>query len=1830
MEPHRGPVRVVAGYELADELHSSRRSLVCRGRRQEDARPVVLKLLQPSSTAEDGEGLRSAYEVLRALRHPGVPTPLELLRHEGRLALVVEDAGGTSVDRLLKRQRLALRDVVTLAIGVGDALAHVHGCDVVHRDIRPSHIVVDERTTRVQIIDFESASRSSDGARTEGGFDRWRGTLAFASPEVAGRRAHVDHRADLYSLGATVFYLLAGRLPFDETDPLALAHAHAAVQPPDLREIAPDVPVTITRVVMKLLAKSPNGRYQSANALTSDLRECLETLEQTDQESPAFVLGRYDPSPRFQVSGRLRGRETQLSAVLASFDQAQRGGASLVLVSGSPGVGKSTLAMAARADILRRGGTFLSGKFDQFQNVPYAALLESLRGFVRDVLTEPQDELARWREHIERAIGSAVPVLVDRLPELEAVVGPQPPLPEVSPSTAFNRLQSTVAALVGVVCARRGRLAIFLDDLQWAGAASVQLLRAILESAEVRGLLVIGAYRSSEVDAAHPLSALKDDLKGSRVDVREVPVQPLARPDVDDLVADTLSLDVDAVRPLSALTYARTHGDPFFVRQFLSAAHKDGSIRFDPQIGRWTWDQTRIERLGVADNVAAFVARKLRDLPPATRALVNLAAARGAQVSVALLGRASDLAPGVLSDELRPAVQDDILMPTVVRRTGFGDAAGEAPAESAGYRFTHDRVQQAAYELFAEDHRQRNHLVLGRLLLPDDPEDRSEGFFDAVNQLNAGSGAMSAPGEQERLCVLNLAAGRAARDAAAFSEASAYLKKGLALLPPDAWTAHETLTLNLHLAGAEVASLVSDFDEMGRLLEATGRVTRPEVQAKVAQIQVLAEKSRGSLQSAVDRGLEGLRRLGVRVPRRPGALYVMWELLRTRVALWRRPPERLLGRPPASKPEIVGALELLGEVYNATYLAEPSLFPVLTFKMVQLAVRDGVTPITSLAFANYALLTVSASGRLRDAVRLLILGDPIRAFRLLASGDWKRGLRVAAFGGRTDAARSWLVVALGGTHQARRFSDLALALADLPACRRYRPRTLLVIYDFVLHWQRMYPDALIVRPTAEGDTDPLLHVFQEARGIGDLDTAAWLSVVGLLAMTNSGASLTEVAEWANRYGAAIRSQQTASFMFDYVRQRVLNLIGDSAGDPCELTGEAFDETAIAPQNTNQHADTLAALCGYHMVKAWLAFLMHRNETARHEADKAVPLLMGLAGSLQEIQFFYYDSLIHLRTAPARGWRRLGALWLSRAHLSKLEDAAARHGVNFTHWVAIVSAERARVRGRDREAERCYEQAIAHARAHGRLEDEAVATELAGRFHLARGRVDVGQAYLRAAYEKFARWGAAAKLKALAEELPFVSTDVRARASHPSLGQLDALSLLKAGEAMSREIVMADLLTRLIDTVVESAGANRASLLLYELGELYVAAEVRDAGEPPSVGLHVPLSEAPNLPLSVVRYVARTGHTVVVGDHDTDRRFADDEHFARSRSRSVLCMPIGHQQKRVGVLYLENTLASDAFSPDRVEVLNALSGQMAISLDNSRLYERLEGLLKAQSRFVPAQFLRALGRDDIEAVGLGDHVAKELSILFSDIRNFTTMVETITPAESISFINDYLGRMETAIVDCGGFVDSYIGDGIMALFDADADRAVEGAIGMLRALGPLNHLRSRRGQPPVRAGIGIHTGTVMLGTIGGENHLKCGVIGDAVNVASRVEGLTKRYGVSILITGQTFARLHDSAAYRTRQVDRVRVAGRSAPLELVEVLEGDDTGVAAKLHHLDLFTDAVRCYYERRMDAALALFQRYAGLVPDDPVAGLFLDRCHRHLTASLSVDWDGVDTVLSK
>jgi len=1770
--------RVIEGFQLQELIYRSQRSAVYRGRRLRDDRPVVVKRLEGSATAADCAFLKYSHELLHGLALDGVPRVLDLASYENRPVLIMEDIGGRSVDQAVRAKPLPAREVVRVGISIARTIGRLHQRDVIHQDIRPSNIVLNQATGEAQLIDFQLASRLLSETSTVGQLRMYRGSLAFVSPERTGRMSQaVDHRSDLYSFGATLFYLLTRRPPFEETDPVALIHSHIATAAPAPRAINPTIPEMLSRIVLKLLAKPPAERYQSAHGLEADLRTCLACLDDASERETSFELGCHDVSSRFLIPDRLYGRQREVESLIKAVEETTRRRTGLVLVAGPPGIGKSELVSTLRAHVARKGGTFLTAKFDQLQNVPLTALMQCLNEFVQEVLAEPDDILRKWKHEVSSALGPVGGVLAEHVPALEELVGPQTPIPEVSPTEAFNRLLLALASLLKAICARKGRLVVFLDDLQWATPNSIRLLESILTNAEIRGLLVVGAYRDTEIDPAHPVRLLPLHLSKAEVPVTEFVLQRLAREAVGELVADTLAASPDDIAPLTSLVFVRTDGDPFFVKRFLRAAYSAGAIAFNADTGRWEFDLERIGGMGPTDNVAQLIVAKLRQLPQPTREMLNLAACLGGRFTLRALTQVSGTSSTTVARLLSSALHEDVLIPVAGQwRIAEYLLDGDEEQDAIAYRFSHDAVRVAAYELLPLRHRQERHVQIGRLMIAR-MDDHDTGLLEGVNQLNAGSETIDDVEEIVRLCELNLKAATRARNIGAFSDGFAYVRVGLRLLPETSWTAHPDLTVQLHLSGGELAYLMSEFGEMDRLCSAIGHIDQPMVRADLARIQVLAALSRGEPSKAVDKALDGLASIGVRMPRKPGKLYLLREFVRTRLVLRGRTDADLLGPAVASDPRILAPLRILGEVYRASYTTQPELYLAFILRMVQLAVRDGTTPTSSLAFATYALL---------------------------------------------------LIIVFRDVRGAKRFGDLALRVAEHPVCVRHKPETRFIVFDFLQHWYQ--PLRTVI--------EPAYGLFQEAREVGDLETAALAPVVGVNAMSIIGVPLPEVAERAARYVDPIRNQQTYFYMLELARQRVLNLMGRAAQDPFVLKGEtAFDESIILPRLEAEHVGT--TLCGYHMIKSRLAFLLQRYELACHHADLAVPLLPTLAGSYQEVLFQSYDALAQLQRMPERGIERYRTVRRVKRRLSRLRRAANHAPMNFAHLADIVVAELAGATGRQLEATDGYDRAIARSKDNGFLEDEAVACELAGRFHLRHQRVEIGRGYLRTSYGLFVQLGATAKLDVLGAEFPWVNAPSESRAtwSHPT--QWDAQSLLKASQAIAREIVLQDLLKAVMNTVVENAGADRAVLFLQDEGGLEVVARFIGPGEPLETGLRQDASEATGFATSIVRYVERTGKTVVIGDTSATFRFADDPHFATTPVRSVLCLPIVHQSRNVAVLYLENRVATEVFSPERVELLNALSGQMAISLDNARLYDQLQQSLRlqtqltaAQSRFIPEQFLRAIGRDNIAKVGLGDHEEKVLSILFSDVRGFTTLTEQLAPAESIDFINTYLGRMEPPILQHGGFIDSYIGDAIMALFDADADQAVSAALEMLRALDRLNDERRERGLCAVRTGIGIHTGPVMLGTIGGRNHLKCGVIGDAVNLASRVENLTKQYALPLLITESTRELLSQGLRHRTRIVSRVRVAGRQAPVSIFDVLGESRPWAAEALRQLELFEQAAKRYYDAKTPsdvlASLGLFQTYASLVPADPLPSMYMTRCQRLMNEGMERDWDSTEVSL--
>ncbi len=620
----------------------------------------------------------------------------------------MEDIGGDSIDKILARRAIGPVEALKIAIKVAEALGQLHQRNIIHKDVKPANVILAE-DGHVQLIDFHLSSRLSRETAQMRNPNNIEGTLAYIAPEQTGRMNRpTGYRADLYSFGATLYTFLTGREPFDATNHLALVHCHLAVTPPAVHLINPDVPETVSRIVARLMQKTPEARYQSAFGVTRDLERCLEELEKTGTVSE-FELATQDVSARFQVAQLLYGRHDERQELLTAFDFLGRARTQLVLVAGYSGVGKSRLVAELHKPMSENDGRFITGKFDQLSNAPYAPFIEAFRHLVRDILTEPPEAVARWKDALLTALGDSGRVLTEVISELEVVIGAQPPIPQLGPTEARNRFQHAVRSFLRAVATEEHPLVLFLDDLQWSDTATLDMLRQTLGDPEITHLLVIGAYRSNEVGDWHPFEIARKELKNLGVPVIELALQPLSFEALSQLVADTVGSPTAEVEGLARLVYDKTGGNPFFVDQFLRAIHAEGALDFDATSGRWTWDIDRIQAMGITDNVADLMARKVAALPEGTQNALRLAACIGARFDLRTLATAAQDSPTSVAQALWPALEALLVEPTGGTWRSAALMEDETTIDesqaTASYRFQHDRVQEAAYALIAEEDR---------------------------------------------------------------------------------------------------------------------------------------------------------------------------------------------------------------------------------------------------------------------------------------------------------------------------------------------------------------------------------------------------------------------------------------------------------------------------------------------------------------------------------------------------------------------------------------------------------------------------------------------------------------------------------------------------------------------------------------------------------------------------------------------------------------------------------------------------------------------------------------------------------------------------------------------------------------------------------------------------------------------------------------------------------------------------------------------------------------------------------------------------------------------
>ncbi|MBD2578628.1 AAA family ATPase [Oscillatoria sp. FACHB-1406] len=1512
-------------YQIISKIYESANSIVYRAIWERDDRPIILKILKEDyPTVEELTRYKQEYEITRSLNLEGVVKVYDLQRYQNSLAMFLEDFGGESLKFWMAQRKFTLEEFIIIARQIAETLSAIHAANIIHKDINPSNIVYNPETGQLKIIDFGISAILSQENPTLTSIDRLEGTLAYISPEQTGRMNRaIDSRSDLYSLGITFYQLLTHRLPFETAEPMELVHSHIAKQAIAPHLIDSHIPKAISDIVLKLMSKTAEERYSSALGLKADLEICWQQLQSTGQIAE-FPLGERDIPTRLQISQKLYGREEEIAGLLSAFEQVVQGKTEMALLAGYSGVGKSAIVNELRKLILQQGGNFISGKFDQYtRNIPYAALIQAFQGLIRQLLAQSEAQIQIWKQNLLEALGSNGQILINAIPELESILGKQPPIPSLGPTESQNRFNLVFQKFIGVFTKKEHPLVIFLDDLQWADLASLKALELLMSDRESQYLLIVGAYRDNEVTPTHPLMQTLEQVQNIGLLVRLVPISPLQRDCVSQLIADTLGASPEKVKTLVDLVFNKTDGNPFFVTQLLNFLYTEGLLYFDSLQWVWKWNIEQIQAVETSQNVVELTIGKMRKLAPKTQNILKLAACVGNQFDLEVLAVVNAQSISETAIELYPALQEGLVLPLSDaykiplhwHREISADNAEFSPtfvpkySSSISYRFLHDRVQQAAYALIPEERKKEVHLRIGQLLLENIASEKLEDrIFSLVNHFNIGQSLIAERSQRHDLARFNLIAARKAKSAAAYESALKYLETGIVLLSYDSWEDTYELTLSLHLELVEMQYVTTQFEaaeQFSAIILERAKTLLDRI--KVYELKILSHIARMELNAAVDLAIKVLELLEIVLPKEPTIQQVNAAQESIELLLKNKQVENLFNLPDMKDSNKLAAVRILLSVSSAAIITTPLLYSLVIMTEVNLCIAYGNAPQAAGAYIYFGTL-------------------------LCAKKDVESGYR---------------------------FGKLSLRLLEETNRRESKSLVLHYLNGFIRPWKESIRNSNIIEMLREA-----LNVGLET---GDIETASFNASAYCLFSLFAGIPLDRVIKRYEKYIKLADKLKQAYTVF-YMKnssKTAKSLLEGYSERYCLVAGDSpEEEEKLLEQWTQEQAAWL--LFSTYLAKTISYYFFKDYDLAIVSTIKADEYAASSAAYIVAVQHNFYHSLAILAGYFSNSSdRNEEALERVSRNQEILKIWASHCPENFQHKYQLVEAERARLLGQNWEATELYEQAILGAREGGFIHEEALASERAAEFYFSLGRKETGRFYLNDAYFCYSQWGAKAKVKKLEEDYSqyllksnihnksnnidnITSTTDSTVTTTGSNGKgLDLNTIVKASQTISGEIDTEKLLQKLMKIVIENAGAQKGLLLLETAGNWAIEAEgtvdVEDVRLLRSLPIDTldPDQQTPLLSASIVNYVARTQESIVLNDATQEGQFINDPYILAAQPKSVLCAPIINQGKLIGIVYLENNLTTGAFTADRLAVLSILSAQASISIENAQLYQNLE-------------------------------------------------------------------------------------------------------------------------------------------------------------------------------------------------------------------------------------------------------------------------------------------------
>lgn len=1491
------------GFEIKKTLFAEGQNVVCKAMRLSDNVNVILKVVY-SELLDDSNliKLRREYNILSLLELKCVPATLDLHGFNGGLAIVMEDHDEVDLSTIIPSNGMLLHEFLFIASQLISALGELHSKGLVHKDVKPQNILINPETLILKIIDFGVSIQIDQETVSLVSYRQLEGTLNYISPEQTGRmNCPLDYRSDFYSLGVTLYELVTGMLPFVSSDPMEVLHSHLAVLPKAPAEVKPNIPQVVSDIILKLLEKSPENRYQSARGLQFDIDKCIVTLSE-EGIIEYFPIGVEDYSNRFNIPQKLFGREKEINLLLNSFDTVSKGGKALVMVSGFSGIGKTKLINEIHKPIVEKRGYFITGKYEQFQkDIPYLGMNLSLRSLIRQILAENEHEIEKWRIRMQNSLGLNGRIMTEVNPELEMIIGPQPEISTLPPSESQNRFNLVFLQFVQSLSSQEQPLVVFLDDLQWADTPTFKLLELLLSDQLTKNLLIIGAYRDNEVSSSDPLHQMVTNVKQQFVNVAEIALKALELNDLNVLVSESLLCNKTETQDLSNLIYTKTAGNPFFANEFLKSLHKQNLITFKYVKKRWEWDINIINKQQITDNVAEMMGNQLALLDTHTQYLCQLAACIGNKFSLNTLATVYQHSVNQTAKDLYPAIQAGLVLP-IGTNYRFAEISQSSELNSSiEYRFSHDRVQQAAYSFNSETEKQSTHLKIGRLLNDSYSIDqRKEFLFDIVSHFNSASSLITEENELIEVVQMNLDAGKRAKASTAYEPSFQFLLYAKNFLPSDVWTTHYELALEVYSEQAECAYLVGDFDLMESQVNIILKQSKDVIHtAKAYIIKIQAYLSLLKIEKALDIALEALAKLGIPLQKTPHQGLVIFGLLKSKYLLRNMTTNDLEHLPVMTEPKRLAQMLILSASTSPSYFVSPTLFPLVIFKQVELSLKYGNCPDSSYAYSTYGLILCGVTN------------------------EFDKG---------------------------EQFGILALNLLKKYNLELFKAKIHFIYGQFISHWTKSYNS--LYNYATLGLQSGLEH--------GDFLFGAYCGYAHINGAIYASMPINEIIDLAEQTYLPILRKTNQKLPLNWVLMHYDMLQNFNSSEELNFMIKGIADSEEELVKALKLEKEFSGLCNFNMNKMTLHYHMGDPLLGLMYGDQAMDLIENVLATPQVSNIIYYHTLSMIKALPYKSKLVKFRLRLKiNRNVEKMEKFAKASPENQMARLHIIQGELQRIKGSSPVV--LYENAIKHAQSNGLLQVEALAFELLGRYYLNQKDLLNTKNALLSSRRAYFSGGVLAKVKLLDQEFELLYRDTTPKQGNLSkLGtsfqtgsyqtnniEFDMVSVMKSSVAISSEIVLDKLLDKLMKVVIENAGAQKGYLLLTKGKTWHIMAggSVDNIDQYQAKG---PLIGNSYLPESIVNYVIRTNTYLVIYNVKDDPLFARDPIVNQENLNSILCLPIQYQGTLIGILYLENSLNSGVFTDQRVEFLKLLSGQIAVSLQNALNYENLEQKVKERT------------------------------------------------------------------------------------------------------------------------------------------------------------------------------------------------------------------------------------------------------------------------------------------